>query len=209
MNLLLRLAWFAITCGYKPAIGLHQGVKKHFRVLPTDLDVNGHMTNSRYLAIMDLASLEILARFGLLKRVLKNRWRPVLGGTLTSHRRSLKPFDRYTVRTQVIYWDQRWSYLEHRFERNGEVVAVALSKIVFLSDQGVVPVAAVQGKLATTATPPALPGPVRLWLEAEEQLASCTGRACMEVGRIRAVRSGGEHRAQNHSIEEDAVCSFG
>ncbi|MFH0341531.1 MAG: thioesterase family protein [Chromatiales bacterium] len=207
MNLLLRLAWFAITCGYKPAIGLHQEVKKHFRVLPTDLDVNGHMTNSRYLAIMDLASLELLVRAGLLKRVLKKRWRPVLGGTLTSHRRALKPFDRYTVQTQAIYWDQCWSYLEHRFERDGEVVAVALSKVVFLSSQGMMPVLEVMGELATT--PPALPEPVRLWLEAEEQLTSCMAGACIEAGRIGAARSESENLGQSHSIEEGAVCSFG
>ncbi len=165
MNLLLRLAWFAITCGYKPVIGLHQRVKKHFHVLPTDLDVNSHMTNSRYLAIMNVASLEILARFGLLRRVFKKGWRPVLAGTLTSRRRSL-------------------------------------SKVVFLSSQGMMPVLEVLGELATT--PPALPEPVRLWLVAEEQFTSYMAGACTEVAR-----SGSENRGQRHSIEEDAVCSFG
>ncbi|MFH0342485.1 MAG: hypothetical protein ACHBNF_10215 [Chromatiales bacterium] len=59
-------------------------------------------------------------------------------------------------------------------------------------------------------TPPTLPEPVRLWLEAEEQLACCIAGACIEAGRIGDARSrSDENRGQRHSIEEDALCSFG
>ncbi len=185
MNLWFRLMWLLMTHGFKPAIALHEGVAIRYRVLPTDLDLNGHMTNSRYLAIMDLAALDLMSRLGLLKIVFRNRWRPVLGGTLTTHRRSLKPFEVYTVRARVVYWDERWSFVEHRFERDGEVLAVGLGKSVFLGPDGAVPVETVLGHLAGDVTQPECPEAVRCWIAAEARLVGALGSA---TGRTQAVR---------------------
>jgi acyl-CoA thioesterase FadM len=161
------------------------------------------MTNSRYLAIMDLAALELMARLGLLRAALRRRWRPVLGATFTTHRRSLRPFDRYEISARVVYWDARWSYLEHRFERDGELVAVGLSKCLFLGQQGAVPLAEVLAELGLgAAEPPALPDAVRLWIEAEERLASLSGQPWGEAQT-------GLARRDRKVDQEAPACLFG
>ncbi len=40
-----------------------------FRVLPTDLDVLGHMNNGVYLSIMDLGRMDLLQRSGIWSRL--------------------------------------------------------------------------------------------------------------------------------------------
>ncbi len=197
MNLWFRLIWLLMTQGSKARIALHEEVAIRYRVLPTDLDLNGHMTNSRYLAIMDLVALELMARLGLLKVVLRRRWRPVLGGTLTTHRRSLKPFEVYTVRARVVYWDERWSFIEHRFERDGEVLAVGLGKSVFLGPDGAVPIDTVLGHLAGDLAKPECPEAVLCWIAAEARLFGALGAAsgCTQAVRGERPRKGGaRHR---------------
>ena len=50
-----------------PRIGLLDESAVGFRVLPGDLDVNVHLNNGRYLALMDLGRFDLLIRGGLLR----------------------------------------------------------------------------------------------------------------------------------------------
>lgn len=114
----------------KICVRTHVGAEviSQFRVMPTDLDFNGHMTNNRYHTIMDYTALRVLGEHGILAVMFKNKWRPIVGCSLISHRKSLKVFDRYTVRSEIIYCDDVWSYLTHIIEYDGQVVAAANRK---------------------------------------------------------------------------------
>ena len=50
-----------------------------FRVLPTDLDVNMHLTNSRYFSFMDLSRVDHMIRNGAWKHIRARKLMPVLG----------------------------------------------------------------------------------------------------------------------------------
>ncbi len=50
MNLILRLLRVILSALFKPRVGLLDGAELSFRVLPTDLDINRHMTNARSLS---------------------------------------------------------------------------------------------------------------------------------------------------------------
>ena len=80
MNLYLRLLWTLLRSWRLPAIRFGDTVERRLRVLPNDLDVNGHMNNGRYMTITDLALIEYFARAGFLKLALRRGWRPMLGG---------------------------------------------------------------------------------------------------------------------------------
>ena len=41
------------------------------------------------------------------------------------YRKSLLPFERFTVRSHIVCWDEKWLYFEHILERRGEVAAQA------------------------------------------------------------------------------------
>lgn len=145
----------------------------HMRVWPNDLDLNLHMNNGRYLTLMDLGRLDLLARAGLLRVVLRERWMPVIAGATVRFRRSLAPFERFTLHTRLVGWDARWLYLEQRFMRGGELVASAAVRAAIKGPGGTVPVERVIAASGVTVTEiPVLPDWIERWRVASENDAS-------------------------------------
>ena len=131
MNLILRLVWTLLTARLRGPVGLLDESRLRLVVLPSDLDTNLHMNNGRYLSIMDLGRLDYVARVGLLRIVIRRRWIPLVGSATIRYRRSLQPFDRFELITRTVCWDDKWIYMEQRFERGGELVAQAYVKVLF------------------------------------------------------------------------------
>jgi acyl-CoA thioesterase FadM len=137
------------------------------RVAIGDLDVNVHVNNARYLALMDLGRLDLALRGGLFRPAWQGRWRPVLGSTTIRFRRSLRPFQRFELRTRLLCWDHRWFVFEQRFEADGELYAVALARALFTCGQGTVAPAQVMAAVGITTPSPPPPGYVIEWARAD------------------------------------------
>ncbi len=117
---------------------LEEGVLA-FRCWPSDLDMNMHMTNSRYASFMDLARVSLMIRNGGWQRIRAAGLYPVLGSASTRFRRPIKPFQKFTVSARVVSWDDRWIYMEHKMNAGGDLAAYCLVKTTFLSKEGRVP----------------------------------------------------------------------
>ncbi|WP_163865693.1 type I polyketide synthase [Myxococcus eversor] len=114
----------------------------HWRVLPTDLDLFGHMNNSRYLAMMDLGRVDLLVRAGLLSDLLQHRWVVPVGETSLQFRGSLRLFEKYALGTRLAAWDDHWLYFQQEFRRPSEPerpVATGYVRAVFRDAKGSVP----------------------------------------------------------------------
>jgi acyl-CoA thioesterase FadM len=111
-------------------------IEMSLRVWPGDLDINGHMNNGRYMTITDLAVIEYFTRAGFLAIALRRGWRPMLGGSMISFRRGLKPFRRYTLRFSIRCWDERWNYFLFEFEHAGKTMASGLAKGAVVGREG-------------------------------------------------------------------------
>ena len=176
MNLYLRLLWTWLRARGKPAIRFGECIELSLRVWPGDLDINGHMNNGRYMTITDLALVEYFTRSGLLGIALRRGWRPVLGGAMISFRRSLKPFRRYTLRFEVLGWDDRWSYMRFEFRGAGQTMAVGHAKGAVIGREGIVRSELALHALGMADASPPLPASLRAWIEAERRLV------CAPVG---------------------------
>jgi len=110
--------------------------RSRFRVYPNDLDLNGHVNNGVYLTYADLGRFDLLSRAGYFGKILKNGWYPVVVAETIRFYRSLKVFQRFTIETRVIGWDEKNVFLEQRFERDGQLVALAVINARFLSRKG-------------------------------------------------------------------------
>jgi hypothetical protein len=75
------------------------------------------------------------------------KWYPVIASAKISFRRSLNVFETFELTTQVIGWDDKWLYIEHRMERGGKVMAQAFVKGLFLGPDGKVPMAELIGAM--------------------------------------------------------------
>ncbi len=128
-----------------------------WRVLPTDLDFSLHMNNARYLSLMDLGRVDLLARLGLVRLAFRGHWMPVLGAVSIRYLRPLGPFDRYELVTRLLGWDEKWFYLEQRFEAGDRLMARAIVKGLLRGPDGSIPSAAVLAHVGHTDPSPPLP----------------------------------------------------
>jgi len=52
------------------------------------------------------------------------------GGVYMQFKKSLRPFQRYQIRSRLFYWDEKWLYVQHKFMVGKEVYAVGVGKAV-------------------------------------------------------------------------------
>lgn len=165
MNLYLRLFLLLFRLIGLPRKGLLEDSRVAFRVLPNDCDINFHMNNGRYLTFMDLGRVHLAAQIGLMPVILRKRWRPALAAAEINFVRPLAPFRKFDLVTRIVTWDEKYCYMEHKFESAGAVCAHAYVRGLFLDANGRVPSSAVVDELGLSAAPPPMPEELRIWVE--------------------------------------------
>lgn len=141
-------------------------------VWPTDLDPNLHMNNGRYLTVMDLGRVDLMVRIGLARTALKRKWMPVVAAVQVRYRRSLAPFERYTLTTRLLGWDGKWFFLEQRFiRRDGSVAALGWVKAAIRKPGGTVDADELQQAMGLALTPVPLQPDLARWIELTNESA--------------------------------------
>ncbi len=141
-----------------------------FRTWLHDLDPNLHMNNGRYVTLMDLGRMDLLARTGLVREIFRRKWKPVVGGIHVSFRRSLKPFRAFELHTQVMAWDEKWLYFNQEFWCEGKLCTKAFVKATIRDDNGTVPISKLIDLLGGNRISPPIPEEWRAVIEADEKL---------------------------------------
>lgn len=167
MSLYFRLFWTFLRARFKAPIQVGDTIELIMRVWPNDLDINGHMNNGRYMTITDLALIEYFTRAGFIKVALRKGWRPMLGGSIISFRRALKPFAVYTLRFSVICWDARWNYMAFEFLQDGRTMAHGHSKGAIVGIDGFVSSADARNAMGLNPASPEFPASICAWIETE------------------------------------------
>jgi acyl-CoA thioesterase FadM len=182
MNLYLRLLFLLIASRFKAGLtDILAASRLRFRVLPNDLDGNGHMNNGRYLTLMDLGRLDLVLRTGLLRVMMKRGCLPVLAAATIRYRLPLVPFRPFHLETNVVCWDEKWVYLEQRFimkggKKDGAVAAIALVKGSFWDKKTkrTVPTGELLGIIGLHRESPPMPQHFVLWQQSEDALRAVT-----------------------------------
>jgi acyl-CoA thioesterase FadM len=165
VNLYLRLFFLLFRLIGLPRKGVLEESRVAFRVLPTDCDVNFHMNNGRYLSFMDLGRVHLVAQMGLLRIIARKRWRAALGAAEINFIRAIRPFQKFELVTRLVTWDDKYAYMEQRFEVDGALCAHAFVKGLFLDARGRVESSTVVAELRHAASPPPMPPELKIWAE--------------------------------------------
>ena len=168
MNLILRLIIIIIKCLRTSHIHLLAESKQYFRCLPTDCDINLHMTNSRYLSFMDLGRLYLSAQLGVAKLFYKEKWSGVINAIELTFIRPIKPFQKFKLVTRIIAWDEKYYYFEQKFIARRTLCAIALVRGVFLHHGKKVPMEKIQQIIGENVPAPEFPLTVQRWKELME-----------------------------------------
>lgn len=169
----------AVVRGLKqPQLPASQSVSTRFRILPHDIDLNMHLNNGRYLQLIDVNRMEFLIRTGVARVILDRRWKAVLGSTAIQFRRELRLWEQAVATTQLVGWDTRWVYLEHRIETlTGRPVAVAIAKAGFRSEGAWVPVDELRSALPYELPDMVRPPHIDAWRALDDGLSGLAGFA--------------------------------
>ena len=168
MNLYLRLLWLLLRVwrlSQHGRRGLLDESRATFRVLPNDCDLNFHMNNGRYLSFMDLGRVHLMAQTGLLPVIVKQGWMPVLTAAEINFIRSIMPLQTFDLVTRLVSWDDKYFYIEQKFEARGVLCAHAYVKGLFLRKGVKITNSEIVATAGYTDTPPPMPEELRLWAE--------------------------------------------
>lgn len=106
------------------------------RVVPTDLDVLGHMNNGVYFSLMDLGRMDLMIRSGVWERMRAKGYYPVMANETMTFRKSLQPWQRFELQTRIAGVDSKAVYAEQRFVVDGEIYTQAMTRARFLKKSG-------------------------------------------------------------------------
>lgn len=125
--------WFTIgtllaTRRRRPSVAFDETIRRTFRVRLFDCDGLRVMTASRYPAYMDFLRWELIARSPMYKAIIMRGLAPTLGSQKLIYRKPLKLWTRFTVELELAGWDDKWIYHVHRFEQDGEIKAVGITR---------------------------------------------------------------------------------
>src|SRR5450631_284065 len=158
-----------------PLLGLRQYIRPlpkiaildedivRMRVWPNDIDLNLHLTNSRYLSCMDYGRMHLLVASGVLKQAIEQRWAPLVGSVFITYRRSLPLFATFQLGSRVLCWDERWFYIEQVFSSSEGMAAVAWVKGLFRNREGNVDPQSIINSISPGQLSPPMPEALAQW----------------------------------------------
>ena len=148
-----------------PLTGTHVSVH---RCWPWDIDMWAELNNGRTLTLYDLGRIPMARRIGLIGVLRKTGWGLTMAGVSVRYRRRIRTFEKITMKSRAVCWDDRFVYIEQSmWKKNGDCANHALYRAAVTDKAGIVPPARVLEKMGRTDATPPTPDWVRLWIEAE------------------------------------------
>ncbi len=136
---------------------------------PWDVDPWMELNNGRTLTLYDLGRLPMVQRMGLVPVMQRNRWNMAVAGASIRYRRRVRMFQKFTMRSAVLGWDDRFLYFQQTMWRNGEATSSILLRMAATDDSGILTPAKMARALNWPENSPTLPKYVLAWIEAEAQ----------------------------------------
>jgi len=167
MSIWLRFFWVIIAGFFRKPLHIAEVSVLPQRVWPDELDINIHMNNAKYLAVMDLGRTDWIVRTGAWRLMRHEGMAPVIGGAMVRYRRSLKLFQRYLLKTRLLGWDERWLYIEQTMQCRDGIACIAVQRTAFTLHGKLVPAAELARRLGHEATIFPAPDWTRGWSDAE------------------------------------------
>jgi acyl-CoA thioesterase FadM len=136
MHMFFRTVFHMLRGRWASRLDIHDIGRMTLRVMPTDLDVLNHVNNGVYLSLMDLGRMDLLVRSGAWSRFTQLGYYPVVASETITFRKSLQPWQKYSLETRVVGYDVKAVFIEQRFVVNGEIFAKAHISSRFLKKTG-------------------------------------------------------------------------
>ncbi len=136
----LRIIKLFATKKSRPKLAIGDESILNMRVHLGDIDPFMELNNGRHLTMMDFGRFDLAMRSGLLKTVKQQGWGLAVAGSSVRYRHRLKLFQKYTLHSQVVGYDEKWFYFHQKIISKGKIHSAALIRTAVTSPKGIVPV---------------------------------------------------------------------
>ncbi|MDP5308516.1 acyl-CoA thioesterase [Paracoccus spongiarum] len=164
---LFRFAKEMVKVRGAPALAPGQAHVSTHLCWPWDLDPWIELNNGRTLTLFDLGRIPMVARSGLVPVLRRQGWGLTVAGNTTRYRRRIRMFDRFTMISQIIGWDDRFLYIEQSMWKGAECCNHMLLRAAITSSAGIVPPARLAEAAGRDPASPPLPDWVLGWIAAD------------------------------------------
>ncbi|MBV7563902.1 acyl-CoA thioesterase [Pseudomonas sp. sia0905] len=171
MNLWFRLLLMLLRRPWRKPVSAFDTTVVRMRVWPLDLDFNRHVTNGRYFTLADVGRMDYVLRSGAFRVALRHRALPIVGDVWGKFRRELKLFEAFEIHSRLLGWDDKWSFMEHRFVKGGRVVGVVIMRGLLRGSKGNVLPGEFAAELRLPEQSPLLPAWLSDWSASCDQLS--------------------------------------
>jgi len=135
----LRLFRVVIQSSFKKKQNLlFEESKIKLRVFPQDIDPFMELNNGRYVTLLDLGRFGYGANVKISRFLKDNKWSLTIVGTYNEYRYRLRLFQKFTLKTKIIGYDEKWFYFFQKAERNNKTHMASIVKFAFTSKKGIV-----------------------------------------------------------------------
>lgn len=130
MNLIFRMLFIIFFARRGQPVSVQQARRDKFRVWLHDLGWRDHLPNYRVFSFMELG------RFGLWHQsrlALSGRYSlRMIAAQDVVYLRPIRPFQAFEMSSEILSWDEKYFYYQHKFFSKGKLVAIGLVKEVNL-----------------------------------------------------------------------------
>lgn len=173
LNLWLRLLLTCVISWRRSRIHATEQCSTPFIVMLSDLDALGHVNNGKYFSLMDVARVDHALRTRYVVIFRRRAWWPVVVASTIQFYRSLLPFRRFVIETQLIGWDEDTFFVHHRVVLNDasrKLVAEAIVRAVIRNSAGSIATRDVVTALGEIVPPGPMPDWVASWARSLDQV---------------------------------------
>jgi len=153
-----------------PPLGFQQTHVSHHRCWPWDIDMWFELNNGRTLTLLDLGRIPLAVRSGLFGALKAQRWGLTMAGCSVRYRRRIRTFERFTMKSRAVCWDEKFMYLEQAMiNRRGEVANHALYRAAVTDKNGIVAPTRVLDAMGLDVATPQMPDWIEAWITADAE----------------------------------------
>lgn len=140
----------------------------HHICWPQDLDFMMELNNGRMLSLYDLGRFALATRIGLIGVVRQQKWGLSMAGHNIRYRRNIRPFERFEMRSRVVCWDDRFTYMEQSmWKGSGECASHMVSRVALTQGGKLIAPNNIPKAMGRDQTSPPMPGWVAQWVKTE------------------------------------------
>ncbi|CCE61447.1 hypothetical protein TPHA_0A03710 [Tetrapisispora phaffii CBS 4417] len=104
---------------------------------PLECDVYLHKNNATYFSELDINRCELMCSIFQKLFLESKRWPYVpVANVFTNFLKDIKPFDKYSVTSNILCWDQKWIYVISKFKKDNDKTLCSLSITKYVLKDG-------------------------------------------------------------------------